>query len=175
MKLATIPRIEGYVAVETHGVVSGHVVIGANFMKDFMGKIRDFVGGRSSTFERVLSKGEQDAVGIMTERAREVGANGVVGVAFDYETMSFDGQMIMIMVTGTAVSLRKEGAPDNEAAPDVDADAGSTQGEASQPLEEGRSELTLRAELALDPVDEERQRDRYARDVNEEIRRGRSG
>lgn len=172
MKLATIPRIEGYVAVETHGVVSGHVVIGANFMKDFMGKIRDFVGGRSSTFERVLSKGEQDAVGIMSERAKEVGANGIVGVAFDYETMSFDGQMIMIMVTGTAVTLLKEGAPDNEAAPDGDLNAEPAQDVAPQPKKEGLGELALQAEPTLDPVDEERQRDRYARDVDEEIRRG---
>lgn len=82
------------------GIVTGECVIGANIMKDFFASIRDIIGGRSSSYERVLNQAKEDAMKDMTERARALGADAVIGIDIDYETIG--GSMLMVSVSGTA-------------------------------------------------------------------------
>lgn len=105
MIITTTPTIEGKRIVAYHGIVSGETIVGANFMKDFFAGIRDIVGGRSGSYEKVLRKAKQTAMQEMQEQARETGANAVVGVDFDYETVGASGSMLMVTVTGTAVTI----------------------------------------------------------------------
>lgn len=105
MIVTTTPTIEGKRIVAYHGIVSGETIVGANFMKDFFAGIRDIVGGRSGSYEKVLRKAKQTAMQEMQEQARETDANAVVGVDFDYETVGASGSMLMVTVTGTAVTI----------------------------------------------------------------------
>ena len=85
------------------GIVSGEVIIGANFIKDIKASIRDFVGGRSGTYERVIVEAKEQALSEMTQRAISIGANAIIGVDFDFETIGANGSMIMVAATGTAI------------------------------------------------------------------------
>lgn len=105
MILTTTPTIEGHKILEYKGLVSGEVILGANVFKDFMASIRDVIGGRTGSYERVLQEGRESAVREMEGRARGMGANAVVGISFDVETMGENGAMIMVVVTGTAVTI----------------------------------------------------------------------
>ena len=87
------------------GVVTGETIIGANFVKDFLAGIRDIVGGRSGSYERVLREAKDTAMREMEERAARIGANAVIGIDIDYETMGQNGSMIMVTCSGTAVRL----------------------------------------------------------------------
>jgi uncharacterized protein YbjQ (UPF0145 family) len=103
MLLATTSTLEGHRIVAYHGIVSGEAILGANFVRDFFASIRDVVGGRSGSYEKVLRDGRDTAVREMIEQARGLGANAIVGVDVDYETV---GQsMLMVSVTGTAVTI----------------------------------------------------------------------
>lgn len=104
MILTTTPTIEGHTIREYKGVVTGETIIGANFFKDFMANIRDIVGGRSRSYEQVLREAQQSAMQEMAYRAQEMGANAVVGVDIDYETIGANGSMIMVACSGTAVA-----------------------------------------------------------------------
>ena len=105
MILTTTPTIEGRKILDYKGLVSGEVILGANVFKDFMASIRDVIGGRTSSYERVLQEGRESVVREMEGRARGMGANAIVGIAFDVETMGENGGMIMVTVTGTAVTI----------------------------------------------------------------------
>ena len=87
------------------GVVTGETIIGANFVKDFLAGIRDIVGGRSGSYERVLREAKDTAMRELEERAARIGANAVIGIDIDYETMGQNGSMIMVTCSGTAVRL----------------------------------------------------------------------
>ena len=87
------------------GVVTGETIIGANFVKDFLTGIRDVIGGRSGSYERVLREAKDTAMREMEERAARIGANAVIGIDIDYETMGQNGSMIMVTCSGTAVRL----------------------------------------------------------------------
>lgn len=73
--------------------------------RDLFASIRDVIGGRSSAYESVLIEGRETALRELTQRAMSLGANAVVGVDFDYETVGSGGSMLMIVATGTAVSI----------------------------------------------------------------------
>lgn len=89
--------------VEYCGIVSGETVIGANIVRDFFAGIRDIVGGRSGAYEEVLREAKDTAIREMQEYAVQLGANGVIGVDLDYETI---GQsMLMVTASGTAVKI----------------------------------------------------------------------
>lgn len=105
MILTTTPTIEGRKILEYKGLVAGEVILGANVFKDFMASIRDVIGGRTGSYERVLQEGRESALREMEGRARGMGANAVVGITFDVETMGQNGAMIMVTVTGTAVTI----------------------------------------------------------------------
>ena len=103
---STTPSIEGKSISRYHGVVTGEAILGANIFKDFFAGIRDIVGGRSAAYEKELQKAREIAFDEMTGKARELGANGVVGIDIDYETVGAEGGMLMVSVSGTAVTVR---------------------------------------------------------------------
>ena len=105
MILTTTPQIEGYPIREYKGVVTGETIIGANFVKDIEAGIRDFFGGRSSSYETVLRQAKETAMNEMMMRAQEMGANAIVGIDFDYETIGNRGSMLMVATSGTAVVI----------------------------------------------------------------------
>ena len=105
MILTTTPTIEGRPIRDYKGVVTGETSIGANFFKDFMAGIRDIVGGRSGAYEKVLREAKDSSMKEMEERAAAMGANAVVGIDIDYETIGQGNSMLMVAVSGTAVVL----------------------------------------------------------------------
>lgn len=101
MIVTTTPNIEGMRITRYAGLVSGEAILGANIFKDFFAGIRDIVGGRSAAYEKELRKAQDIAMEEMGERAKALGANAIVGVDLDYETV---GQgMLMVSASGTAV------------------------------------------------------------------------
>lgn len=107
MIVTTTDGIEDNKVVAYLGVVTGEAVLGANIFKDFFAGIRDIVGGRSAAYEGELRKAKNTAIQEMTERAKELGANAIVGVDLDYEAIS-SGNMLMVSANGTAVKIRPE-------------------------------------------------------------------
>jgi uncharacterized protein YbjQ (UPF0145 family) len=105
MLVSTTPTIEGRPARQYLGVVSGEAILGANLFKDLFAGIRDIVGGRSATYERELRKAKEIAIREMTDEASSLGADAVVGVDLDYETVGANGSMLMVSASGTAVKL----------------------------------------------------------------------
>lgn len=104
MLVVTTNTIEGKKITKYIGLVSGEAILGANIFKDLFANIRDIVGGRSAAYEQELSKAKSIALGEMSEQARQLGANAVIAVDLDYETVG-SGSMLMVAATGTAVFL----------------------------------------------------------------------
>ena len=105
MSATTTPIIEGKRIIRYYGIVSGETIIGANVFRDFLAGIRDFVGGRSGAYEEVLRQAKDTAIREMEEQAARLGANAVIGVDLDYETVGGSGSMLMVTATGTAVTI----------------------------------------------------------------------
>jgi uncharacterized protein YbjQ (UPF0145 family) len=105
MILTTTPQIEGCPILEYKGIVTGETIIGANAFKDFFAGIRDIIGGRSGAYEKVLRKAKDSSIDEMMERARALGANAIVGIDLDYETIGQGGSMLMVTASGTAVVI----------------------------------------------------------------------
>src|SRR4026207_206155 len=103
MILSTTPSIDGKKAVKYLGLVSGDAILGANIFRDFFASIRDIVGGRSAAYEAELRKAKDIALGEMREQARHLGANAIVGIDIDYETIGANASMLMVSAHGTAV------------------------------------------------------------------------
>lgn len=103
MQITTTPDIEGKRITKYCGVVAGEAILGANLFKDLFAGIRDLVGGRSASYERELQRARDIALEEMQERAREMGANAVVGVDLDYEVLGTGNSMLMVSASGTAV------------------------------------------------------------------------
>jgi len=102
---STTPSIEGKSIRSYHGVVTGEAILGANIFRDIFASIRDIVGGRSAAYERELNKAREIAFQELTEQAKELGANAVIGIDIDYETVGDRGSMLMVSVSGTAVTV----------------------------------------------------------------------
>lgn len=100
----TTPSIEGKRIVQYHGIVTGEAILGANIFKDFFAGIRDIVGGRSAAYEGELRKARQIALEEASQAASDLGANAVIGIDIDYETVG-NGSMLMVSVSGTAVTV----------------------------------------------------------------------
>ena len=98
MILSTTPQIEGHTIREYKGIVTGETIIGANMFKDLFAGIRDIVGGRAGAYEKVLSEAKM-------QRAQAMGANAIVGIDIDYETVGANGSMLMVATSGTAVVI----------------------------------------------------------------------
>ncbi len=101
----TTPTIEGKIVKEYKGIVFGEVISGVNFVKDFAAGLTDFFGGRSKSYEGELIQARENAITEMEERARQIGANAVVGVDIDYEVLGQGGNMLMVTASGTAVVI----------------------------------------------------------------------
>ena len=103
--VTTTDGFEGRRIVAYKGLVGGDAILGANMFRDFFAGIRDILGGRSGSYEKVLRKAKAEAVADMMEQASELGANAVVGVDLDYETIQIQdgGSMLMVSASGTAV------------------------------------------------------------------------
>ena len=101
--VTTTPSVEGRKITEYKGIVTGEAIMGANIFKDLFAGIRDIVGGRSATYERELRRAREMALEEMMAAAAEKGANAVVGVDLDYETVGGNASMLMVTVSGTAV------------------------------------------------------------------------
>ena len=99
----TTPTIEGRRIVEYRGIVTGEAILGANLFKDIFAGIRDLVGGRSAAYEKELSNARQIALDELSDQARRLGANAVVGIDLDYEVIGQSGSMLMVSASGTAV------------------------------------------------------------------------
>jgi uncharacterized protein YbjQ (UPF0145 family) len=106
MQLTTTPNFEGKTITSYKGLVTGETIIGANIFKDFFAGIRDIVGGRSSSYERVLREAKNTAVNEMKENAARMGANAIVGIDLDYETLGQGNGMLMVTASGTAVVVQ---------------------------------------------------------------------
>ena len=107
MLLTTTSTIEGS-QIQYLGVVSGEAILGANIFKDFFAGIRDIVGGRSAAYEGELRKAKDIAMQEMQQQAAQLGANAVIAIDIDYETIQIGtgGGMMMVSASGTAVILR---------------------------------------------------------------------
>ena len=105
MLLTTTNTVEGKRVVHYYGVVSGETIIGANIFRDFFASIRDIVGGRSSSYEQVLREAKATALKELKDEAAALGANAVIGIDLDYETVGGNGSMLMVTASGTAVYL----------------------------------------------------------------------
>ncbi len=104
--LATIvPNGEGAKVEKYLGVVNGEAIIGANIFRDMFSTVRDVVGGRAGGYERALSGARDAALNDMMEAARELGADGIVGIDFDYEVLGETNGMMMVAVSGTAAKM----------------------------------------------------------------------
>ena len=103
MIVTTTPTVEGYPVTQYLRVVCGETIAGVNMFKDLAAGIRNVVGGRSGAYERELIQARETALAEMTARAQELGAEGVVGVDIDYETLGTDNGMLMVTASGTAV------------------------------------------------------------------------
>ena len=105
MLLSTTSVIEGKPIAKYHGLVTGQAILGANIFKDVFAGIRDIVGGRSAVYEKELRQAKDLAVQEMAEEAQALGANAVIAIDLDYETVGQGGSMLMVSASGTAVTL----------------------------------------------------------------------
>ncbi|MCD8538948.1 MAG: heavy metal-binding domain-containing protein [Leadbetterella sp.] len=105
MLLTTTNNIEGRSVAEYKALVTGETIIGANIFRDFFAGIRDIVGGRSASYEKVLREAKDIAISEMIERARTYGADAIIGIDLDYETLGENNGMMMVTASGTAVKL----------------------------------------------------------------------
>ena len=103
MLLTTTPNIQGREITQYFGIVSGETIIGANLFKDFFAGIRDIVGGRASSYESILREAKESALQEMSDQAARMGANAVIGIDLDFETVGANGSMLMVTAAGTAV------------------------------------------------------------------------
>ena len=103
MLLTTTNNIEGKKITQYYGIVSGETIIGANVFKDFFAGIRDIVGGRAGSYESVLREAKETALQEMSQQAARMGANAVIAVDLDYETVGGSESMLMVTAAGTAV------------------------------------------------------------------------
>ena len=103
MIITTTHNIEGKKIVKYLGLVTGEAIIGANFVKDFFAGIRDIVGGRAGSYEEGLREAKNIALAELQDTALRLGANAIVGIDLDYETMGGSGSMLMVSASGTAV------------------------------------------------------------------------
>jgi len=105
MLITTTSSIEGKIIKQYRGVVFGEVINGVNFVRDFTAGITNVLGGRATEYEEELVDTRAEALNEMIKRAEKIGANGIIGVKVDYETIGQNGSMLMVVASGTAVII----------------------------------------------------------------------
>ena len=103
--VSTTPTLEGRPVQEYLGIVTGEVIVGANLFRDLFANVRDIVGGRSGSYERILADARNQAIEELQAEAAARGANAVVAVDLDYEVIGANGSMLMVSASGTAVKV----------------------------------------------------------------------
>ncbi|MCC0032862.1 MAG: heavy metal-binding domain-containing protein [Brucellaceae bacterium] len=108
MIISTTNTLQGRDVAEYKGIVTGEAILGTNIFRDIFAGIRDIVGGRSGSYEKVLREARETALRELEDEARKMGANAVIGVDIDYENISTgsSGSMLMVSASGTAVVVR---------------------------------------------------------------------
>ncbi|MEM8838425.1 MAG: heavy metal-binding domain-containing protein [Pseudomonadota bacterium] len=106
MIVSTTDSVPGREVTQIVGVVAGEAVLGANIFKDFFAGIRDIVGGRAGSYQKVLRDARHHALEDLVEEARALGADAVIGVDLDYEAIGDSSSILMVSANGTAVKLR---------------------------------------------------------------------
>lgn len=106
MIISTTPSLEGKRIIEYKGIVFGEVISGVDFIKDFAAGLTNFFGGRSGSYEGELIQARENAIEEMEKRARDMGANAIVGVDIDYEVLGQANNMLMVTASGTAVIVQ---------------------------------------------------------------------
>lgn len=109
MIITTGGTVEGYEITEYKGIQFGEVISGVNMFKDIGAGFRDIFGGRSQGYENELTHAREEALRELQERSAALGANAVIGVKMDYETVGQGGSMLMVTASGTAVVIKKVG------------------------------------------------------------------
>lgn len=108
MIITTTNSIEGAEITSYMRLVSANIVVGTNFLSDFMASFTDFFGGRSNTYQQELDKVYQNAINEISAKATAIGADAIVGLKMDFNEISGKGKtMFMVSAVGTAVKLRK--------------------------------------------------------------------
>jgi uncharacterized protein YbjQ (UPF0145 family) len=105
MIVTTTNNIEGRSVRSYLGVISSETIIGANFFKDILGGLRDVFGGRSGTYEKVMEEAKEHALRELMEKGKNLGADAIIGIDLDFETIGANGSMLMVSASGTAVKL----------------------------------------------------------------------
>lgn len=105
MITTTTNSIEGRPVQQYLGIISSQSIIGANIFKDLFAGLRDIAGGRSGTYEKVIEEARTNAMNELIQKAQSIGANAIIGINLDFETIGASGSMLMVMATGTAVRI----------------------------------------------------------------------
>ena len=105
MTLTTTPSVDGRTIGGYLGIVTGEAIVGANIFRDLFANIRDIVGGRSAAYEQELARARTIALDELKASAQQLGADAVVGIVLDYEVLGANNGMLMVSVSGTAVTL----------------------------------------------------------------------
>ncbi|MFQ4137765.1 heavy metal-binding domain-containing protein [Nodosilinea sp. PGN35] len=107
MIVTTGPNVDGRQVIQYCGIVNGEAILGANIFKDFFAGIRDVVGGRSGAYEQSLRQARNTAIKEMMQAAKDLGADAIIAVDIDYESIEINngGNMLMVAASGTAVRL----------------------------------------------------------------------
>lgn len=105
MILTTTSTLDGKKILKYAGLVTGEAILGANIFRDIFASIRDIVGGRSGSYEEALREAKEIAIKEMQEDAKRLGANAVIGIDIDYETIN---NMLMVTASGTAVIIEED-------------------------------------------------------------------
>lgn len=105
MITTTTNIIEGHPVQQYLGIISSEAIIGANIFKDLFAGLRDIAGGRSGTYEKVIEQARTNAMNELIQKAQSIGANAIIGIDLDFETVGASGSMLMVMATGTAVRI----------------------------------------------------------------------
>ncbi len=105
MLITTTPFIEGRPVRDYRGAVYSQSILGSDLVLDLMAAIRDFIAGRSKSCERVLARTREAAMANLLREAERLGANAILAVDLDYNTLGPNGSMMMVSVSGTAVVL----------------------------------------------------------------------
>jgi uncharacterized protein YbjQ (UPF0145 family) len=105
MVITTTSTVDGRPVRQYLGIINAQSIIGANIFKDIFAGLRDVFGGRSKTYEKVLEQAKEDALRELSQKAQAMGADGILGVDLDFETVGNNGSMLMVIATGTAVKF----------------------------------------------------------------------
>ncbi len=109
MLLSTTDVVQGALVEAYLGVVTAEVVYGSNALRDFFAGIRDIIGGRTGSYERVFEQGQQEAIAELERRANRLGANAVIGIAVNTSTINLDETGVLLLITATGTAIRLQG------------------------------------------------------------------